>query len=161
MFRKRNKAVFPVGSRAMTNSIRYSETEALQLRKEINLLRNPPENGAAGWHGSKLGSPAMRNLLAIPSNEVYDRVFQLATVYQLPQALILSGCMESALHPIDASEFPGKEGLAHAFNCLVFAMGAISLANTCTITWGIASITAYVFSFRFARPLLSKLYDPL
>ena len=131
---RRAESVHPSGG-SNFNHVKYTDKEVEHIRREINLLRTPPDRPLGG-------SPAMRNLLSIPAEDVYDRVFQFATVYQLPQALILSGCLESALHPLDEREYEGKETLCHICNLLVQGMAIISLTNSCTITWGIANITS-------------------
>eukprot|EP01046_Picozoa_sp_COSAG06_P028014 COSAG06_NODE_2502_length_6752_cov_242.261386_4_plen_220_part_00 len=135
MFRhRRNRVGAPAADSNGAGPAGFSAEDAAVLRRETQLLRQPPNTVAKG-------SPCMRGLLAVPPGDAVDRLFLLVASYQLVSALILSGALGFAFNPKDVSALPeDKRTLGDVFNVLAAALVAVSMSHTCTLTWALAGV---------------------
>ena len=122
------------------------------LSKQIAKMRKPVDN-AMSIRG---GSATNRFLLALPPEQIQERLFQIISTYNLVYALILSGLIGVVCAPLDPTEYGADVGnvviaynaLMYIYICVSFMLSANGVLHTSWALTQIASLTPET-AFRF------------
>ena len=111
-------------------------------------MRKPVDN-AMSFAG---GSATNRFLLAVPPEQIQERLFQIISTYNLVYALILSGLIGVVCAPLDPTEYSAdRENVVIAYNaliCIGFMLSANGVLHTSWALTQIANLTPDT-AFRF------------